>query len=291
VWESIPGRSARAVAFGAALALFASAVCGAPAPASAATDAALFCPIRVDVNRVIGHPDETLFTLWTYASAGTATGTLVAYAGGLRYRIPFVAVVAADLRDPKTPPTPIVVRLPAAEDVASAYVAMLNGSDCEIHDPFISGALLGGKFADGNPGEGPYPGWRVAWQAVSKAASQAAPLTVNGETDSPPACAEPYAAAFTRRAVPPSAPFDANPGEVVVVVSISATGALLGERADVIFGNVDKVQQQAALAAAAKAQFAPAVYRCTPVSGLYLYLVDFSFDDPGIVLRRHTFDR
>jgi TonB family protein len=244
-----------------------------PAPTASTPE---FCPIGVGVDEIKGHADEAVFTLWADDTAGLATGSIVAYAGNLLFRVSFINVVAADRRDTGHPPTPIAVRFDAPMRIDSADVASLNGVDCPIHSPFVRAGLV--HYPRRYP-HGPlsiYPSWTKVMQAVLSQAAALTPAAASTpETVSAPECAQPYVAASTVRAVPAISPMqNTYSGVVAIDLGVSESGSILGMRIDK--SSRQKFVDQAAVTAAAQSRFAPQIYRCQPVSGDYLFLVGFS---------------
>jgi TonB family protein len=236
---------------------------------------AAYCPIGVRIDAIAGRESDVAFSLWADDVAAKATGTLVVYAGTRRYRIPFGGAVAADPRNTTILPTPIVVHFDTATTVDSAYVASLDNIDCLIHSPFLRSRtpeLVPFNF----PLERQtYPDWSKQWKAFLDLAADAPALTApSAETVEAPTCAKPYMRAYTTRPATPAPNQSPYRGEVVVRVTIAGNGSLLGVR-------VDKSSHVAladaiAVDATARSQFAPQVYRCAPITGVYLFVVEFS---------------
>lgn len=238
--------------------------------------AAGLCPLGVRVDQLPERDDEAVFSLWADDRAGRATGTLVMYAGNLRYRIPFAAAVAADNRNTKVLPTPIVVRFARATRVDSAYVASLNDAPCIIRNPFVRSALQGNTEAYGSDDGSVYPNWSKAWRTFLELAAAAPALPApDAEAVDDPACAQPYVTAHPTNAVTPVTP-DHTPydGRVVIALAIDTDGSLLGLRVEKS-SRLPEVDA-AAVDAARRSRFAPQIYRCDPVTGATLFDVRFS---------------
>jgi len=235
-----------------------------------------YCPVGVRVDPVQGHDNEAVFSLWADDRAGRATGTLIAYSGNLRYRIPFAGAVAADNRNTKVLPTPIVVRFATPTRVDSAYVASLNEAACIIRNPFVRSGLQGDAQAYGSGDGTVYPNWSKPWNIFLELAANAPALpALTPETVDAPACALPYAMAHTTKPVPAVAPRqNSYDGAVVLVLAIDTNGALLNLRVE----KSSRLPQvdAAAVDSAQATRFAPQVYRCNPVTGAALYSVRFS---------------
>jgi TonB family protein len=236
---------------------------------------AAYCPISVRLDAIASRENDVAFSLWADDVAAKATGTLVVYAGTRRYRIPFGGAVAADPRNTAILPTPIVVHFDTATTVDSAYVASLDNIDCLIHSPFLRS-----RTPELVPFTFPlerrtYPDWSKPWKAFLELAGDAPELGApSAETIEAPNCAKPYARAYTTHPAIPAPNQSPYRGEVVVRVTIAGNGSLLGLR-------VDKSSHVAladaiAVDATARSQFAPQVYRCAPITGVYLFVVEFS---------------
>jgi hypothetical protein len=279
-----PGRVGRGAVYGVALVLFLSTTSlaepqPAASPAAESAEPAL-CPIRVSTYPLKGREDDIVFGLWSDDAAGKATGSIIAYAGGRRYRISFADAIAADNRNPAVLPTPIVVRFPSAVSIDSAYVESLSSDLCQIHSPFVSSTLLGTTYPDGVPSEKYHPGWARTWPNFLKYAAETnAQSAPQGEVADDPSCAKPYIKAYTKKAVPPVAPSAYGPdAEIIVGVEIAPDGSLLGMRIDAssIDSNGNLPILKAALDAAEQSQYAAEIYRCNPVSGNFVFYVSFN---------------
>jgi TonB family protein len=234
------------------------------------------CPLSVRVDTLAGHDDETVFSLWADDRAGRATGSLVVYAGNLRYRVPFADAVAADDRNTKVLPTPIVVRFDRPARVDSAYVASLNDAPCIIRNPFVRSGLQENTEAYGSDDGSVYPTWSKAWKIFLELAADAAALpSPKAETVDAPDCDRPYVTVHPTNAVAPVTPnrtiYD---GRVVIALSIDTDGSLLGLRVEKS-SHLPQVDA-AAVDAAQRSRFAPQMYRCQAVTGASLFDVRFS---------------
>jgi TonB family protein len=277
VWVTYPIRFVRHIAAVLALLLALSGVCVADVlPTTAPAEPAL-CPIGLRVDKVKDHDDELVFSLWSDDEAGKATGTFVLYAGTQRYRIAFAEAVAADVRDTKIEPTPIVVQFSPGTQVESGYIASLNGDPCLVHSPFVKSSLQTYVQTYG-PSSGTlvYPDWAAALKTFFADASAMSPLVASDpEIVDAPSCARPYVMAYTRTpssAITPPG-FNFFDGDVDIRVAVAAIGDLLGMRIDK--SSRQKPIDAAALAAAARSRFAPQIYRCNPVTGNYIFVVAF----------------
>lgn len=246
------------------------------APTAAAS--AETCPLSVRVYKLDGHGDEAAFALWSDGAAGTATGTILAYAADRRYRIGFANAVAADERDTRVLPTPIVIRFAAPTHVDSAYVETLGGGTCAIHEPYVAPRLSTAVVRHTKTRSKVYPDWSRALQTFrAQAAAAPASAAPAGESVEPPACERPYVYSSTTKAVavvpPAGQPVPFN-GEVAIKVDIAADGTMRAERVEAT--SHQQAYDRAALASAAESRFAPQIYRCIPVSGDYLFYVLFA---------------
>lgn len=240
-----------------------------PAPAAASE----YCPIHLHVDALKGHDDEVALTLWSDEEAGKATGTIILYAGKSRYRIPFVDAIAADIRNSRIPPTPIVVRIGPTR-VDSGFVGSLDGGDCQIKNPFVRSPLQTFVQRYGAGPLGIYPDWTKTMEDLLLRAAETPPLpTPEAESVDAPECARPYVGAYTKLAATVSSPENTFGGSVVVNVAIADDGKLLGVRIDK--SSSRKAYDRAALGATARSKFAPQIYRCNPVRGNYLFIVTF----------------
>ncbi len=285
MWASIDRFIRRGVALGVVITSLPSGVCATPTPAPAVTPEPEICPISVLVSPLKGQPGVAVFSLWADGTAGVATGSIVAYAGGLRYTIPFAKAIAADIRRSAVLPTPIPVRFPTATSVESAYVSALGTDECPIREPYESAALTGVVQTDGPPAPVSYVDWSTAWVAFQKRAAEAvAEPAPAGEPADALTCTKPYARQHLLRGenpiVPPIAQQRGEAGTVTIRVSIAADGSLLGARVDLITRGLDEFVIRAALEAARKTTYAPGIYRCRPVGGTYLFLVQFGVAPP-----------
>ena len=122
-----------------------------PADAVSQTTNPAFCGVMVTARPVIDHPDRIAFQLWAPGTtAGTLSGTLVVYADGQRYDVPFPhgEIVPAHIAGQR-PPAPLVVQFSGPVDVESAYVGSLpdqNVAQCTIFSPFLGPKAGGPKL-------------------------------------------------------------------------------------------------------------------------------------------------
>jgi TonB family protein len=251
----------------------ANAATGAAQPASPAPEPAL-CPVGVEAETLAGHDDTTVFHLMSDGDSGAATGTIAAYAGTQRYRIPFARAVAGDRRNASVIPTPIVIRFPAPTHVESAYVESLDGGPCTIHDVYLSQTLFGKRDVP-QSGGGLLDIDRWLAQFRAQAAKQTPEPAPQPDTVAAPACARPYAPASAKTVAQPSLPLgvQGRSGDVIVNVALGADGTVLGTR--VLASSLGSAWQEQAVRAAQHSTFAAPVYRCAPVSGSYDLVVDF----------------
>jgi hypothetical protein len=112
-----------------------------------------FCEIKVTAKAFADHRDKLAFQLWAPGtSGGTLSGTLVVYADGQRFDVPFVRAEVAPERvagQREADPAPFVVQFPGVVDLESAYVGSLpdqNIPQCLIYSPFIGPKASGPKL-------------------------------------------------------------------------------------------------------------------------------------------------
>jgi len=227
-----------------------------------------FCPISVEAYPIKGRADETIFALWADDASGSATGTIAVYADGLRYTIPFADSVAADVRDAKVLPTPLVVPL-VFSHIDSAYVDSIAGSPCPAHSPYVSSKRQTYVVRYSGPNEVVYPDWRRRWQAFLDEADARAifPLPPGSATPEP-ACAKPYVGAYTIDAVSPREPYPYH-GLTITRLEVAPDGSLIGARVEKSSGR--NLLDQIALGAISASRFAATIYRCEPASGNYYF--------------------
>jgi TonB family protein len=246
-----------------------------PSEPSAKPSGNLICPISIRYYRLPGNDDVAVFGLWTDGAAGKATGSFVVYGSGRRYVFPFADAVAADDRNVRFPPTPIVLRFPPPFRFQGAYVNSLNGSPCPIHEPAVRS--ISATDIARVPKVQVYPDWRDAMRDFFAEAAAVTPADAPaGVPVDPPACKTPYADAYTKHAEKAETPYaNGYAGYVVVKLEIGPDGKLTGMR-------IDKTSHSAAFDEAAaeavrESTFAPQIFRCEPVSGDYLFYVNFVF--------------
>jgi TonB family protein len=233
------------------------------------------CPLSVRVYTLDGHDDEAVFALWSDKNAGVASGTIAVYAGDRRYRIGFLNAVAADDRNTKELPTPIVLRFSGPTHVDSAYVESLSDGDCTIHEPYVTSEKETYAARYGKSKTAVYPDWSQAMATFMAQAAAKPPLDAPaGEIVAAPACSKPYVMAYTTKPVAAAAPAgEMFNGEVAFKVDVNADGSLRAVRVEK--SSRLKPVDRAAFESVARSQFAPQIYRCIPVSGDYMFYVKF----------------
>jgi hypothetical protein len=267
-----------ALLFALILSLQTSAGAQTAAPALAATPATgLFCPISARVEAFKGHDDEILISLWSVEGTARASGTLALYSGNLRYRVPFNNVIAASMINDAIPPTPIVIRFDTPTVIDSGYVGSLGNGECLIHSPFVRTKLetyvqtYGSDFPINSP---IYPNWTAGLQKFRAAAAVTPAVLAAGARVDPPACDKPYVWASTTYAAPLEFPSSKMyTGLVAVRVTLDPSGHALAYHIDK--NSYERPFNDAAVLAAAHSRFAPQIYRCSPVTGDYLFVADF----------------
>jgi TonB family protein len=269
---------APAVAVGAVCAILSSFAAG-PVGASDKTLAENipldYCAITVYAYAIPGREDELAFGLWSDDVEGNATGSIVAYVSGKRYTIPFENALATDKRKQNSLPTPIVVRFETPVKFESAYVGSLAGGDCAIHAPYTGEPETAVSF---KPQRNPiYPDWSAMWPVFIAQANAQTPLPAPlGEPEASLTCSTPYAPARTKSTEPAHTPHDGGPwfaGTIFVKVAITADGSTLALRVEK--SSRVKAYDESAVIAAAQARYVAQIYRCAPVSGDYLFIVQF----------------
>jgi TonB family protein len=251
-----------------------------PSASPAAAPATLLCPIKAIVTTVPAHSDEALLTLWSDETAGYATGTIFLYANGKRYAVSFANAVAANSSDVHHLPTPIVIALDTPAPIESAYVSKLDAQACAIHNPYVedtsapdhqpvkhSGKRKGPQFS---------PDWIDNWKTITAQADAMKPLVVSdGVPVDEPHCAKPFVAPSTTYSEPAIIPPQQGrlQVEIPVALEIDERGTPIAVR--VLISSRNAAYDRAALVATARSRFAPRIYRCEPVTGDYLFFVEF----------------
>jgi hypothetical protein len=243
------------------------------APAVSAT-AMPICPVRVSVDQYKERPDTALFTIWSDDDAGYVSGSIAFYVGTALYRLPFTHIIAANYWKLGISPTPLLVKFTGPTTIDSAYFESLEGAACPIHSPWVNYAAISGKQT-GKPSGFRYgPDWS---KTLADLAKNAGAITAPApEAVAAPACATPYAAARIVTPWRPETPEVFNlswTGSVVVTVAIRPDGSVAGTRAD--RPSPETMYTNSALNSAARTRYAAGVYRCEPVSGTYLFIVQF----------------
>jgi hypothetical protein len=261
-----------------AIALARTMPCGAQTPDAGAAASTAPCAVTVWVSTIAKHPDELVFTLWTWERATRTSGEIIVYAGGLRYSIAFSDTTVADRGDAGRLPTPIVVRFPANTAIESAYVGCVEATPCPPYAPYLGPQLT----HDGAPGDvrrdAPNPKWAKAWPAYVKLVADASPLPAPaGDVVETLTCSTPYAPGRTVEAAPAISPaFEPrSTGIIDVWLATAPDGSVLQERVYRNSAALDGAYQSAALRAAGAARFAPQIYRCNPIGGEYKFRVIF----------------
>jgi len=273
------------VTFVRALILFAIALAFVPRASSAAQTSAsespvpAHCPIYVHLR----YPNDTndgsvAFFLLTDEDAGKATGSILAWVGDKRYRIPFADALVAKMGD-TTPdsldPTPLYYQFPRGTHIEGAYVAELGSAPCPIWDPLWDpepDKQYPLDFSKMNPRTAAY------WERVRASTPRPAPAP----DDDPATCKTPYAVAhrFDDTEFRAHRYYNAKASlgrKVIVGVLLDEQGGVRGVR--LIKGSVIAGLNQDALGSVAHVKFAPQIFHCTPIGGEYAYEIDY--DDDG----------
>jgi hypothetical protein len=240
------------------------------AGAAAQTDADSFCAIMVTAEAFADHPGKLAFQLWAPGvSSSTVSGTLVVYANGQRFDVPFAhAEVAPEGVPGQRAPAPFVVQFPDVADLESAYVGSLLSQDmphCLIYSPFV-GPKAGGLKLLTIPDQ---PASGLPDRAVSVVPIKA-PLP---QPALPMNCKVPYRAPYVGYQASAVGPLVLLIGaKVTVTAQLKSDGKVLGYS---VAGAPDGSLKNRAIQATVGSKFFPETYRCQAVAGQYVFKVNF----------------
>lgn len=239
------------------------------------------------VGRVVKLDDagtRYAIALFTHSGTDRFSGTIGLYSGEERYDVHFDGATAVDPREPAVP-TPLVVRFDQAAVIEGAAVTAIDGTTCvPVAEPWRPGAPVTGRIGSLIFGRRqPAPLAAVpsnpdasSWSRFLAAAAAAPLLSVAPPVaEEPVACSRPAVAATTEYAAGGRDAANAvrTSGQADVLVTIGRGGVVQSARIERPSGSA--AIDSAALDAAGASRFRPAIFRCRPYGGSYIFSVLF----------------
>jgi len=230
------------------------------------------CPARVlDVAPL--YPEENFASttfLVTFETPGLApahmSGTVALYSGDRRYDVHFGDIVAAgSVASALSDATPVVVHFPAPMSIDAAYLAQLggpSGGPCAL-------AYVWTKPA--TKAQGAFGSILSAFEAdIRKRAASLAPIEASAvAVEAKPSCASPTVRPLVLKAAPRDVgAFQTGTGFYIIETSLSQNGAVVDSW---LWGSAARPDLSVAgplLKEARESSYAPATFRCHPVSSV-----------------------